>query len=224
MEIANGPQAGTGLSRRAFVKTAALLACGMSAGTGSKPAVAASGETSGRTTKGSLRPTRDSKKLNVLFIMTDQHSARALGCYGNREVRTHNMDRLAAEGVLFEKAFCQTGQCVPSRYSIFTGRYARSHGTYSNGQTQNPHEQTAAELFKRAGYATATLGKHHMVMGAATQNHGFDLVFNAPGAGLTRKGIFLPYDEVHPGRALVGKTALSNDDHPAGAITTEGSS
>jgi arylsulfatase A-like enzyme len=221
MAIANRPQAGTGLSRRAFVKTAALLVCGVPVGAGLKPARAASQETPHGITTSSPSSVREPRKLNVLFIMTDQHSARALGCYGNNEVRTPNMDRLAAGGVLFERAFCQTPQCVPSRYSIFTGRYARSHGTYSNGQTQNSQEQTVAEMFKRAGYATATLGKHHMVMGAATQNHGFDLVFNAPGTGLTRDGMFLPYDEVHPGRSPVGKTALSNDDHPAGVITTE---
>jgi arylsulfatase A-like enzyme len=161
------------------------------------------------------------RKLNILFIMSDQHSARALGCYGNREIRTPNLDRLAAEGVLFENAFCQTAQCVPSRYSIFTGRYARSHGTYSNGQGQDPAEQTVAELFKKAGYATATVGKHHMVMDQTTQNHGFDLVFTGANGSFAQKGEFLPYDEVHPGRANVGKSALANDEHPAGIITAK---
>jgi len=161
------------------------------------------------------------RKLNVLFIMSDQHNARALGCYGNREVRTPNLDRLAASGTLFENAFCQTAQCVPSRYSIFTGRYARSHGTYSNGQGQNPAERTVAELFKQAGYATATVGKHHMVMDQTTQNHGFDLVFVGTNASFAQKGEFLPFDEVHPGRSNVGKSALSNDEHPAGIITAK---
>ncbi len=165
--------------------------------------------------------TAAARRLNVLFIMSDQHSARALRCYGNREIRTPNLDRLAAEGVLFENAFCQTAQCVPSRYSIFTGRYARSHGTYSNGQAQNPSEQTVAELFKKAGYVTATLGKHHMVMDKTTQNHGFDLVFTEPNRGFAQKGEFLPFEEVSPGRSNVGKSALSNDEHPAGLITAK---
>jgi arylsulfatase len=161
------------------------------------------------------------RKLNILFIMSDQHSARALRCYGNQEIRTPNLDRLAAEGILFENAFCQTAQCVPSRYSILTGRYARSHGTYSNGQGQNPQEQTVAELFKKAGYATGTIGKHHMVMDKTTGNHGFDTVFAGANASFAQKGEFLPYDEVHPGRANVGKSALSNEEHPAGIITAK---
>jgi len=91
---------------------------------------------------------------NILFIMTDQHNARALGCYGMDEISTPNMDRLANEGILFENAICQTGQCVPSRYSIWTGRYSRSHGTYFNGDDQDPTEETVGDLFKAAGYVT----------------------------------------------------------------------
>ena len=164
---------------------------------------------------------RGSKRPNILFIMSDQHNARALSCYGNNQISTPSMDRLAAKGLLFERAFCQTGQCVPSRYSIFTGRYARSHGTYSNGQTQNPEEKTVAELFGEAGYVTGTIGKHHMVMNKVTHNHGFELVSTPSAPGLTKEGTFLPYEEVHPGRAAVGETTLSNDEHRAGQITTE---
>lgn len=163
---------------------------------------------------------RGSTRPNIVFIMSDQHNARALSCYGNSEISTPNMDRLAAEGTLFENAFCQTGQCVPSRYSIFTGRYARSTGTYSNGQTQNPDERTVADIFKDAGYISATIGKHHMQMNEANDNHGFDLV-SSPSADLQGAGTFLPYDEVHPGRSLVGETALTNDEHRQGQIVAE---
>ena len=121
-------------------------------------------------------------RLNVLFIMSDQHNARALGCYGNREVQTPSLDKLASQGAVFTHAVCQTGQCVPSRYSILTGRYARSTGTYSNGQGQNPAENTVAELFRQSGYVTATFGKHHMIMNARTGN--------SPSQGLTF--VYLP--------------------------------
>ena len=154
---------------------------------------------------------------NILFIMTDQHNARALGCYGNREISTPNMDRLAEEGVLFENAICQTGQCVPSRYSIFTGRYSRSHGTYWNGQDQDGSELTVAELFGAAGYVTGTIGKHHMNMTEANENHGFDTVL-VPRVRLHPVDT-LPFSEAHPGRSYVGPSSLPNEEHTCGLIT-----
>ncbi|MHC4798597.1 MAG: sulfatase family protein, partial [Planctomycetota bacterium] len=114
------------------------------------------------------------KKLNVLFIMTDQHNARALGCYGSKEVKTPNMDRLAGGGVRFANAFTHTGQCCPARYTLWTGRYAHSHGVRWNGVVEPLEETTVVELFKEAGYATACFGKHHMIH-YPTQ-HGFDEV------------------------------------------------
>ncbi len=158
-------------------------------------------------------------KPNVIFIMTDQHNANALGCYGNKEVKTPNLDKLAKEGVRFHNAICQTGQCVPSRYSIWTGRYARSTGTYGNGNGQNPVENTVADLFGKAGYKTATIGKHHMRMSKENQNHGFDLVSNPHGNAKPLNP--LPYDEVHPGRSEVGESPLSNEKHTCGLVTAE---
>lgn len=158
-------------------------------------------------------------KPNVLFIMSDQHSARALGCYGNKEVSTPNLDRLASQGVRFQNAFCQTGQCVPSRYSIWTGRYARSTGTYGNGNGQNSSENTVADLFGKAGYETGTIGKHHMIMNAENQNHGFDVVLNP--LGNAKPDHPLPYNEVSPGRSEVGESPLPNEKHTAGLVANE---
>lgn len=154
---------------------------------------------------------------NILFIMTDQHNARALGCYGMEKISTPNMDRLANEGILFENAICQTGQCVPSRYSIWTGRYARSTGTYGNGQDQNPDEKTVGDLFKAAGYVTGTVGKHHMIMKAENKNHGFDTVL-VPRVPLKPIDT-LPFAEAKPGRSYVGPSSLPNEAHTTGLIT-----
>jgi arylsulfatase A-like enzyme len=121
---------------------------------------------------GGIAPEAPSPPLNVLFIMSDQHSAQALGCYDNEEVLTPNLDRLAAEGMRFESAFCQTGQCCPSRYTIWTGRYARTHGLRWNGVVENLDEITVGELFRDAGYVTGTIGKHHMQYDPI--QHGFD--------------------------------------------------
>jgi len=155
-------------------------------------------------------------KPNVLFIMSDQHNANALSCYGNAEISTPNLDRIAKQGVRFQNAFCQTGQCVPSRYSIWTGRYARSTGTYGNGNGQNANENTVADLFDKAGYVTGTIGKHHMIMNQENQNHGFDVVLNP--VDNAKPNAPLPYDEVHPGRSEVGESPLPNEKHTTGLV------
>ena len=162
---------------------------------------------------------------NILFIMTDQHNAHALGCYGSKEVKTPNMDRLAREGALFEDAFCQTGQCCPARYSIWTGRYARTHGLYGNQQMENIKEDTIGDIFKRKGYKTGTIGKHHMNMDVVPDKHGFDVVIDIPeyrafmksegASGQEGKGDFLP-ETVHPGRSRVGACQADNDHHKCG--------
>jgi len=158
-------------------------------------------------------------KPNVLFIMSDQHNALALGCYGNSEISTPNLDRIAKNGVRFQNAFCTTAQCVPSRYSIWTGRYARSTGTYGNGNGQNANENTVADLFDKAGYVTGTIGKHHMIMNEENHNHGFEVV-SVPG-DRGKPGSPLPYDEVHPGRSEVGESPLTNDKHTCGLVSHE---
>lgn len=162
---------------------------------------------------------------NILFIMTDQHNVHALGCYGSTEVKTPNMDRLAREGVLFENAFCQTGQCCPSRYSIWTGRHARSHGLYMNGQLEDQKEDTVGDIFQRQGYTTATIGKHHMHMYVVPDKHGFDVVIDLPefrefmategSTGEDFRGDLLP-PTVRPGRSRVGACQADNDHHKAG--------
>jgi len=160
---------------------------------------------------------------NVLFIMSDQHSARALGCYGNPQVRTPRLDRLAREGVRFENAFCQAGQCCPSRYSIWTGRYPHSHGLRWNGVAEPLDEITVGEVFQQAGYVTGTIGKHHMQHSPV--RHGFQLVLDEKdyAAWVKKQGIphcwaagdWLDLDR----RATAGPAGTSradNDHHMAG--------
>src|SRR5688500_1094454 len=63
-----------------------------------------------------------SERPNILLILSDDHSAPHVGCYGNPDIRTPNLDRLAGEGMRFDSAFVTCPQCVPSRASIMTGR------------------------------------------------------------------------------------------------------
>ena len=61
-------------------------------------------------------------KLNVLLILSDDHSYPHVGCYGNKDILTPNLDKFAADGMRFDRAYVTCPQCVPSRASIFTGR------------------------------------------------------------------------------------------------------
>jgi len=63
------------------------------------------------------------KPANLLFILTDEHSRRVLGCYGHGMIKTPNLDRLAAGGVRFSDAYTNSPICVPARASLATGRY-----------------------------------------------------------------------------------------------------
>ncbi len=71
---------------------------------------------------------------NILWICSDRRRWDTLGCYGNEFVRTPNLDALAAEGVLCNRAYCQNPVCTPSRASFLTGRYPRTTRPRANGQ------------------------------------------------------------------------------------------
>ncbi len=98
---------------------------------------------------------------NVIFFITDQQQRKTLGCYGNDVIQTPNLDRLAAEGVLCENAFTANVICMPSRATLFTGRYPRVHGVVTNGVALPDEETTLAEVLAAAGYRTAAVGKMH---------------------------------------------------------------
>ena len=114
---------------------------------------------------------RASRPKSVLFLLSDQHSPRALGIEGDPYARTAHLDQLAASGVRFGSAYCTNPVCTPSRASILTGLYTRHHRTWSN-RTPWPFEvKTMAHTFGRAGYISALIGKMHFV---DAQTHGFD--------------------------------------------------
>ena len=71
-----------------------------------------------------------SDKINVIFILTDDQGVWAAGCYGNPEIRTPNIDRLAATGVRFQNFFVATPVCSPSRATLLTGRIPSQHGVH----------------------------------------------------------------------------------------------
>ena len=101
------------------------------------------------------------KKPNVLFLFSDQHSAKILGHKGHPHVKTPNLDRLACEGVSFDNAVTQNPICTPSRVSFLSGQYCHNHQYYGLGG-ENPNGlPNLFGHFKNHGYKTAAIGKIH---------------------------------------------------------------
>lgn len=104
---------------------------------------------------------------NIVLIVSDDHGTDALGCYGNRVIKTPNLDRLAAEGTRFTHAFCTTASCSPSRSVILTGQQNHRNGMYGL-QHDVHHFQSFAGTkslpmyLADAGYRTARVGKFHV--------------------------------------------------------------
>ncbi len=105
-----------------------------------------------------------SKQPNVLIVFSDQHKADVLSCENHPDVATPNLDRLAAEGVRFTRAYCQDAICVPSRCSFFSGLYPRTLGCLDNSvDSQVMHEAVSLQsAFQQAGYRTGAFGKRHL--------------------------------------------------------------
>ena len=98
---------------------------------------------------------------NILLLHADQHRYDCLGAYGNENIKTPSIDRLAREGVLYENSFCPHPVCTPSRYSLLTGLYIHQHLGLSNESTLPGGIPTLPRALKDAGYRTTAVGKMH---------------------------------------------------------------
>src|ERR1043166_5206745 len=100
------------------------------------------------------------KRPNILFILADDLGYGDLGCYGQKQIRTPNIDRLAAEGVRFTQCYAGSTVCAPSRCCLMTGRHT-GHGQI-RGNALVPlraEDVTVAEVLKAVGYRTGIVGK-----------------------------------------------------------------
>jgi arylsulfatase A-like enzyme len=120
---------------------------------------------------------------NILFIFGDDHAYQAISAYGDprRLIDTPHIDRLAREGVRFDRCVVPNSICGPSRASVLTGKYSHRNGFYNNTNSRFDGAQTTfPKLLRAAGYQTALFGKWHLV----TDPTGFDLWHILPGQGV----------------------------------------
>ena len=104
-------------------------------------------------------------KPNYLFIMTDQHRADHLSCYGNKILKTPNIDSIALSGVTFDKFYVANSTCMPNRATLATGRMPSNTGVLSNGQPLPVDSNTFVHVLRQGGYRTALFGKSHLQNG-----------------------------------------------------------
>ena len=171
-------------TRREFLKTT-----GLAAGTLMMPQLVF-----GRS-KPSIKP-------NILVIMSDEHNASVLGCYGDDIVQTPNLDRLARRGVTFDSCYCNSPLCVPSRLSFTSGKYASRVSAWNNNcwlpKADYPSLPRAMNV---AGYESILCGKMHY---DKTRRYGFEEIGNMNTSDKYGKGSRRKADDLKP------KPGLSN--------------
>jgi arylsulfatase A-like enzyme len=115
-----------------------------------------------------------SDRPNLVFVMSDDHAAHAIGAYGSAINDTPHLDRLAREGMRFTRAFCTNAICTPSRAAILTGTYNHINGVTTLDTPMDNTLETYPKILQRSGYRTAVFGKWHLGQGPAHDPTGFD--------------------------------------------------
>ncbi len=129
------------IDRRHFLKATASTAC--------------------LTTVASPLWSQGERRPNIVMVLGDDHTYRDIGCYGNREVKTPNMDRLAGEGMRFTRAFTATAMCAPSRQQLYTGLFPIRNGAYPNHSKVYPGTKSLPHHLNALGYRVGLAGKRH---------------------------------------------------------------
>lgn len=124
---------------------------------------------------GGHKKAESKKPLNIVYIMTDDHTQQMMSCYDQRYVQTPNLDRIADEGVKFTNSFVCNSLSGPSRAVLLTGKHSHKNGYTDNteGAMFDGNQQTVQQLLQQGGYQTAMIGKWHL---GSTPTH-FDYYF-----------------------------------------------
>jgi len=124
-------------------------------------------------------------RKHVIFLLSDQHNAAIAGFAGDQYVRTPNLDKLAATGVVLDNCYCNSPLCVPSRASLLSGLLPSQNGVFNNMQALLSDRVTFVHSISAAGYESVLAGRMHFI--GPDQRHGFekrlvgDVTRNYPG-------------------------------------------
>lgn len=128
---------------------------------------------------------------NIIFIMSDDHAAQAISCYGSKINETPNLDRMANNGMRMDRVYCTNSICAPSRASILTGKFSHKNGVLNNVNSFDGSQENVAKIFQANGYQTAMIGKWHL----KSSPTGFDYWNVLPGQGLYYNPSFIEMGE-----------------------------
>ncbi len=135
-------------------------------------------------------PSTIEENPNIVFIMTDDHTKQAMSAYGSKLINTPNIDRIANEGIRFDRSFVTNSICAPSRAVSLTGKYSSVNGLRDNRDRFDGSQQTFPKLLQKAGYQTIMIGKWHL----KSEPTGFDSWRILPGQGNYYNPTFISSD------------------------------
>lgn len=139
------------------------------------------------------------KPMNIIYIMSDDHSYQTISAYDKRFIQTPNIDRLANEGVRFTNSFVANSISGPSRACILTGKHSHANGFTDNSSTFDGSQQTYPKLLQKAGYETAIIGKWHLTSAPT----GFDYSEILIGQGIYYNAPFIKNGKQVPSKGYV---------------------
>lgn len=111
------------------------------------------------------QPAKEQKPLNIVYIMTDDHTEQMMSCYDTRYIDTPNLDRIARDGVRFTNSYVANSLSGPSRACMITGKHSHANG-YTDNESGKPFDgsqPTFPKYLQKAGYETALFGKWHLI-------------------------------------------------------------
>lgn len=163
------------------------------------------------------------KRPNIVWVFSDDHTQQAIGAYGSRLAKlnpTPNIDRLAEEGMRFDRCYVGNSICAPARATLLTGKHSHMNGKLDNRGGFNQDQQTFPKLLQKAGYQTVMIGKIHL----PGKMQGFDYWEVLPGQGSYYQPTFLTEDgktqykgyvaDIITDRAMEWLKTKRNEDEP----------